>query len=101
MTKLLGFFKKQVVLCVAFCAALITCFLVAPDAAYLGYFDWKTLACLFLTLAVVAALRNIKFFTILSRRLVRMAGNLRLLFLLLILLTFLALMLSFCKFCLV
>ena len=67
---------------------MVTCFLVPPDRAYLGYFDWKTLTCLFLTLAVVCALRNIKFFTILARRLVTMAGNLRLLFLLLIIITF-------------
>ena len=59
-----------------------------PDKSYLGYFDWKTLTCLFLTLAVVCALRNIKFFTILARKLVNMAGNLRSLFLLLIVITF-------------
>ena len=67
---------------------MVTCFLVPPDKSYLGYFDWKTLTCLFLTLAVVCALRNIKFFTILARKLVNMAGNLRSLFLLLIVITF-------------
>lgn len=66
----------------------MTCFLVPPDKLYSDYFDWKTLSCLFLTLAVVCALRNIKFFTILARKLVTMAGNLRLLFLLLIIITF-------------
>ncbi len=74
--------------CIAALAAIITCFLVPPDAEYLGYFDWKTLSCLFLTLAVVCALRNIKFFTILARKLVTMAGNMRALFLLLITITF-------------
>ncbi len=59
-----------------------------PDVEYLDYFDWKTLSCLFLTLAVVCALRNIKFFTILARKLVNMTGNLRSLFLLLIIITF-------------
>ncbi len=68
--------------------AAITCVLVPPDKAYPDYFDWKTLSCLFLTLAVVCALRNIKFFTILARKLVTMAGNLRSLFLLLIVITF-------------
>ena len=86
--KALRFIKKNIVFCVAALAAMVTCFLVPPDRAYLGYFDWKTLTCLFLTLAVVCALRNIKFFTILARRLVTMAGNLRLLFLLLIIITF-------------
>ena len=85
--------KKNIVFCIAALAAGITCFLVPPDAAYLEYFDWKTLACLFMTLAVVCALRNIKFFTIVARRLVRVAGNLRGLFLMLITITFLGSML--------
>jgi len=86
--KLMRFIKKNVVFCVAAVAAIITCFLIPPDREYLSYFDWKTLACLFLTLAVVCALRNIKFFTILARRLVLLSGNLRALFLLLIVITF-------------
>ena len=66
----------------------MTCFFVPPDAAYAGYFDFKTLSCLFLTLAVVCALRNIKFFTILARKLVSLSGNLRSLFIVLIVITF-------------
>ena len=87
------FIKKNVVFCVAALAALITACFVPPDVEYLTYFDWKTLVCLFLTLAVVCALRNIKFFTILARRLVLVAGNLRGLFLLLICITFIGSML--------
>ncbi|MBQ5840340.1 MAG: anion permease [Clostridia bacterium] len=86
--KVLRFIKRNAVFCIAALAAAVTCFLVPPDEAYGGYFDWKTLSCLFLTLAVVCALRNIKFFTILARKLVTMAGNLRSLFLLLIVITF-------------
>ncbi len=86
---LLHFLKKNVVFCIAATAAFLTCFFVPPDAEYFTYFDWKTLACLFLTLAVVCALRNIKFFTILARRLVLFTGNLRSLFLMLIAITFL------------
>lgn len=89
----LRFVKKNIVFCVAALAAVITCFFVPPDANYIDYFDWKTLACLFLTLAVVCALRNIKFFTIVARRLVRISGNLRSLFLLLIAITFIGSML--------
>lgn len=85
---MLKFIKKNIVFCIAFLAAVITCFFVPPDAEYLGYFDFKTLSCLFITLAVVCALRNIKFFTILARKLVTLAGNLRSLFLLLIVITF-------------
>jgi Na+/H+ antiporter NhaD/arsenite permease-like protein len=86
--KILRFVKKNIVFCIAALAAAVTCFLVPPDADYLGYFDWKTLSCLFLTLAVVCALRNIKFFTILARKLVSLSGNLRSLFILLIIITF-------------
>ena len=86
--KVLRFIKKNTVFCIAALAAVITCFFVPPDKGYSEYFDWKTLSCLFLTLAVVCALRNIKFFTILARKLVGLAGNLRSLFLLLIIITF-------------
>lgn len=82
------FIRKYTVFCIAFAAAVITCFFVPPDKEYLGYFDFKTLACLFLTLAVVCALRNIRFFTIVAKGLVRFAGNLRILFLMLIFITF-------------
>ena len=86
--KTLRFIKKYLVFLIAAFAALVTCFLVPPDKTYLTYFDWKTLSCLFITLAVVCALRNIMFFTILARKLVSLAGNLRSLFLLLIVITF-------------
>lgn len=86
--KAIRFIKRNLVFCIAALAAVLTCFLVPPDKAYWDYFDWKTLSCLFLTLAVVCALRNIKFFTILARKLVSIAGNLRALFLMLITITF-------------
>lgn len=87
------FFKRNTVLCVAALAALVTCFFVPPSKEYLGYFDLKTLACLFLTLAVICALKNIKFFTILARKIVMLTGNLRILALALVYITFLGSML--------
>ena len=90
---ILRWIKKNTVFCVAAIAALVTSCFVPLDGSYADYFDWNTLACLFLTLAVVCALRNIKFFTILARRLVRITGNLRSLFLMLICITFLGSML--------
>ena len=83
------FIKKHTVFVISLLAAVTTCFFVPPDKQYISYFDFKTLACLFLTLAVVCALRNIKFFTIIARRLVLLSGNLRSLFLMLIFITFL------------
>ncbi len=69
--------KKNPVLCVAFAAALLTSCIVPPDSAYIGYFDFKTLTCLFCVLAVVCALKNVHFFTILARKIVDCTGNLR------------------------
>ncbi len=86
--KIARFVKKNAVFCIALFAAVATMIFVPPDKEYFSYFDWRTLSCLFLTLAVVCALRNIKFFTILARRLVLFAGNMRSLFLLLIVITF-------------
>ncbi len=87
------FIKKNVVMFVALAAAVITCFFVPPDKEYLGYFDTRTLSCLFVTLAVVCALRNIKFFTILARKLVLLTGTLRTLFVMLVCITFIGSML--------
>ncbi len=44
-------------LVVAAMAAAASALAVPPDEAYLGYFDWKTLGCLFCVLAVASALR--------------------------------------------
>ena len=82
------FVKKNAVFCISALVAVMTCFFVPPDKSYLGYFDWTTLACLFLTLAVICAFRNIKFFTIIARKLVLFTGNLRGLFFMLIIITF-------------
>jgi len=88
-----GFVKKNVVMMVAMAAAVITCFLVPPDAAYLGYFDFKTLTCLFCVLAVVCALKNINFFYMLAKKIVRVFKNARMSILALVYITFLGSML--------
>ena len=91
--KITGFLKKNAVLCIAVCAALITCFIIPPDKAYLAYFDFKTLTCLFCVLAVVCALRNIRFFTVLARKIVRIFKTTRSSILALVYITFLGSML--------
>ncbi len=89
----LGFLKKNAVLCIATIAAIVTCFIVPPDKKYFGYFDWKTLTCLFCVLAVVCALRNIRFFTFLARKIVTLFKNTRASILALVYITFLGSML--------
>lgn len=85
--------RKNVVLCIAFAAALVTSCIVPPDAEYASYFDLKTLTCLFCVLAVVCALKNVKFFTILARKIVDCTGNLRMATLALVYITFIGSML--------
>ena len=58
-------------------AALVTMLFVPPDAAYLGYFDLNTLACLFALLAVIRALRNAGFFETVAQAVIRRFKTLR------------------------
>ena len=69
--------KGNIVLIVALLAAAVTCIFVPFDAAYADYFDWSTLACLFCTLAVVSAFKNIRFFEWLADIIVRRFKNMR------------------------
>ena len=88
-----AFVKKNAVLCIATVAALVTCFIVPPDAAYVDYFDLKTLTCLFCVLAVVCALRNIRFYFALAQKIVQLFKNTRACILALVYITFLGSML--------
>ena len=90
---LAGFCKKNAVMLIAAVAALVTSLIVPPDAAYIGYFDFKTLTCLFCVLAVVCALKNIRFFYILAQRIVRCFKTARLSVLALVYITFIGSML--------
>ncbi|MBE6601215.1 MAG: citrate transporter [Ruminococcaceae bacterium] len=85
--------RKNIVLTVAFLAALVTSCIVPLDAEYRSYFDFKTLTCLFCVLAVVCALKNIHFFTILARKIVDCTKNLRITVLALVYITFIGSML--------
>lgn len=87
------FVKKNVVMCIALLAAIITSFIIPIDAQYIDYFDYKTLTCLFCVLAVVCALKNIKFFYILARKVVQLFKNARMSVLALVYITFIGSML--------
>ncbi len=78
---------------IAFAAAVITCFIVPPDKEYLGYFDFKTLSCLFCVLAVVCALKDINFFYQLAKKAVQIFKNAKLCVLALVYITFIGPML--------
>ena len=73
----LSFTRKNTVMVIALVLAAATSVIVPPDAEYLGYFDFKTLTCLFCVLAVVCALKNIRFFYMLAQQIVRLFKNAR------------------------
>ena len=88
-----AFVKKNTVMVIAFFAAAMTTIFVPIDAQYIGYFDFKTLTCLFCVLAVVCALKDIRFFYMLARRIVHLFRNARLSILALVYITFIGSML--------
>ena len=54
--RILSWCRANAVLSISLLAALITACIVPPDRDYAGYYDIKTLVCLFSVLAVVGAL---------------------------------------------
>ena len=92
-TKIISFAKANAVVLIAALAAVVTSFIIPPDRAYLDYFDFKTLTCLFCVLAVVCALRNIRFFYTMAKAIVRKFKNTKLAILALVYITFIGSML--------
>lgn len=91
--KSVRFAKKNTVMVIAMIAAAITAVAVPPDEKYLGYIDWKTIACLFSVLAVVQALRNIRFFYKIASNIVKCFKTTRRAVLALVYITFIGSML--------
>ncbi|MBE6740229.1 MAG: citrate transporter [Ruminococcaceae bacterium] len=87
------FIKINAVMVIALVAALITSIFVPVDAKYLSYFDFKTLTCLFCVLAVVCALKNIRFFYTLASSIVKRFKTTRSSILVLVYITFIGSML--------
>lgn len=56
--RLMQLLRRHWMLAAAAFVALVSMLFVPPDEEYLGYFDWKTIGCLFCVLAVASALRN-------------------------------------------
>lgn len=88
-----GFAKINAVMCIALAAAIVTGIIIPVDKEYAGYFDFKTLTCLFCVLAVVCALKNINFFYMLAEKVVRLFKTARMSVLALVYITFIGSML--------
>ena len=68
-------FQKEPVLSIAACLALVSSCFVLPDAEYLGYIDFRTLAILFSLMTVMAGLRGQGVFDRLGRALLSHANH--------------------------
>ena len=88
-----SFVKKNAVMCIALIAAIVTSLIIPIDKEYVGYFDYKTLTCLFCVLSVVCALKNINFFYMLARKVVQLFKTARMSILALVYITFIGSML--------
>ena len=77
MGKVKSWCRANAMLVISLLAAVVTAFFVPPDRDYLGYYDLKTLACLFCVLAVVGALRDLHIFSALSQRMVHTFSTVR------------------------
>ena len=93
MSKIWAFVKQNIVMLIALLAAIVTSCIVPPDKEYIGYFDFKTLTCLFCVLSVVKKKKNIKFFYILALKIVQVFKNARISVLALVYITFIGSML--------
>lgn len=71
MKKILVFLKNETVLCVALMLAVFSMFLVPPDAGYIEYIDFRTLAILFCLMCVMAGLQKIGVFDRIARKLLK------------------------------
>ena len=81
-------FQRETVFCVSLVLAVLSALAVRPDAAYLSYPDYRTLALLFCLMLIVAGFRSLGVFERLGRALLRRAGSLRELSIALVLLCF-------------
>ena len=77
LTQLKTLARRETVFCVSLALALLSALAVRPDAAYLAYPDYRTLALLFCLMLIVAGFRSLGVFERLGTALLRRAGSLR------------------------
>lgn len=77
MNKIMKFIKAQPTLVIAFAATVVTMFIIPPDAEYLGYCNRTVLIQLFCLMAAVAGFRSIGLFEKATSVLLKQAGTVR------------------------
>jgi Na+/H+ antiporter NhaD/arsenite permease-like protein len=71
LKKILGWFRREVVLSVALVLALVSMLFVAPDRQYIDYIDLHTLGLLFALMAVMAGLQRLGLFRTMGEAMLR------------------------------
>lgn len=85
---MIEFIKKEKVLCIAAICALISMMIVPPSMETLSFIDVRVLALLFCLMAVIAGLKQCNVFIVLAQRLLSGRKQMRVFFLILVLLPF-------------
>ena len=93
MATIRSFIRREPVLLIAAAAAAVSCCFVPPDAQYLTYIDFRTLALLYCLMTVVAGLRQAGLFAHLAHALCSRVSTLRAMSALLVALCFFSAML--------
>ena len=86
--KIINYFKTETVLCISAILAVISMFFVPPDAAYIDYIDFRTLALLFCLMSVMVGFTEIGVFSALANSLLEKTKNFRAVSFILIMLCF-------------
>lgn len=69
MIRMIRFFQKETVLCIAALLSVLSAFIVPPSKEYLEYIDWRVLALLFGLMLVVKGLQSVGLFQLLGVKL--------------------------------
>jgi len=86
MKKIVHFIKNEIVLTASLLLALISMFVVHPDAVYLEYIDFRTLSILFCLMAVMAGFQEVGVFRLIAEKLLnKVSGNFGLVYILVML----------------
>lgn len=93
MNKIIKWCKQEAVLCIALMLAIVSMFFIKPDAEYIAYIDFRTLAILFCLMAVMAGLQKVGLFYFVAERLLEKVKHIRGLAFILIMLCFFSSML--------
>lgn len=88
MKKVIDFLKQETVLSVALLLAILSMFIVPPDAEYGGYIDFRTLSILFCLMAVMVGMQECGVFRFTAEKLLAKVKSTMQLILILVLLCF-------------